>query len=267
MVTYTTITNTIMGKSALGLLIDLHIQDFVPANVAIMYYNYIAISLIVMWAGFASASNESRYTFTTPFFAAFLVWIGWLNAGLDAASYWGIILFCLFLGAIMYINDMNHEKYGTAGPGDKLIALSFMIMCFTASFGFVSSSQLGLFNGQASGTSQNVMCGTAYSCDANGNVDLAVSVTSVKSSGGLWESILDDISILTAIALSILKLVVVVIGSVLFFSVVVLAAYPELATSAQVVAFLAVLNLVIWAIYLSTFFRWFYKPGLGDGHI
>lgn len=256
-----------MGRDAFGLLIDLHIQDFLPVGVARMYYNYISVALLVMWAGFASASNESRYVVSTPFLAAFLVWIGWLNNGAEIASYWGIILFCLFLGAILYVNDMNHEKSGLPGPGDKLIGVAFMIMCFCASFGFVVSPQLGLFNGQASGTSQNVMCGTAYTCDANGNVDLAVSVNSVRSSGGLWESLIDDYNILAGIAISIVKFIIVVVGSILFFSVVVLAAYPELSASPPTLAFLLAMNIVFWGVYVTAFFRWFYKPGLGDGHI
>lgn len=266
---YTVITNSIMGKSPFGLLVDLHLQDFFPAEQAVMYYNYIAVFAIVLWAAFASQSNESRFAFTTPFLAAFFVFIGWLNAGTNAASYWGTIMMCVIFGAFMYVNDMNHEKYGIAGPGDKLFAIAFMIMCFTASFGFVTSSQFDyIFNAApTTGNTQNVMCGSAYTCDSSGNIALDVSVTQVNNVGGFGSNILSDIYILTQVAISMLKMAIVVVGSILFISVVVLAAYPALAASPQTVAFLVIMNVVIWAIYFAAFFRWMYKPGPGEGQI
>lgn len=266
----TIVTASIMGRNPLGLLIDLHIQDFLPADTAVMYYNYIAVVLTVVWAAFASQSNESRYTFTTPLFAALMIWIGWLNAGSSAVSatqYWGSVLLCLVLGAFMYLNDMNHEKYGMPGTGDKLMAVAFMIMCFTAAFGFVASAEFGLFNENSTGATQNKMCGSAYTCDSAGNIDLSSSVTTVSSSGGIVESILSDAYFAVQIAVGALKTAIIVVASVLFFSGVILAAYPALSASPQVVAFLVLMNLVIWAIYYATFFRWYYKPGVGEGQI
>ena len=265
--TNTTISSSIMGKTAFGLLIDLHLQDWFPADQAIMYYNYISIFIIMVWAAFASQSNESRYAFTTPFIAALMVFIGWLQAS-NVTDYWSLIVFCLLLGAFMYLNDMNHEKYGLPGPGDKLLAATFLIMCFSASFGLISSSSFGLFpTDQQTGTSSNVMCGTTYTCDSSGNVALDASVSSVSGTGGLS---LDPISIaytLTMIAVGILKLMIVIAGSVLFFSVVILAAYPALSDSAAAVAFLGIMQLVIWAIYYKAFFNWYYKPMPGTGDI
>ena len=262
---YTVVANSIIGKTSFGLLIDLHLQDYFPADVAIMYYNYIALFIVVVWAAFAGQTNESRYTFTTPFIAAALIWIGWLNAP-DDASYWGSIVLCMLLGAFMYINDMNHEKYGLPGPGQKLLTVAFMIMCFTASMGFVLSSEI-LPNEAPTGSSTNVMCGSAYQCDSNGNLALDVSVTSISSSGGLAEGIISTVTALTDIALALVTMLIVVVGSVLFFSVVLMAAYPVLASSPQAVAFLLVMNVVIWAIYYVGFFNWFYKPTEGTGMV
>lgn len=253
---YTEIASSIIGMNANGLLVDLHIHDFFPAAQAIMYYNYIAIFAILIWAGFAGQSNESRYAFTIPFFSALLVFIGWLRA-YDSASYWATIVFCLLLGAFMYINDMNHEKYGIAGPGDKLFAVAFLILCFSVSMGFVSSNDFNFFPNAATGASQNTMCGSAYSCDSSGNIMLDASVTSVSTSGGLMQDVVSAIAALPAIALGIIKLMVVVVGSVVLFSVVLLAAYPFLSTSPAALAFLAVMQVVIWAIYVTAFYRMF----------
>jgi len=252
---YTVVANTIMGKSSFGLLIDLHIQDFFPVDQAIMYYNYIGIFIILMWAAFAGQTNESRYTFTTPFIAALLVFIGWLRAP-DAVSYWGTIVLCLLLGAFMYINDMNHEKSGLPGPGEKLLTVAFMIMCFTASMGFVLSSQI-IPSAVPIGASQNVMCNKAYQCDAAGNVALDVSVNTVSSSGGLGQNVISAVAALPAIFVSLLMMAITIVASVLFFGVVLMAAYPALAQSPQAVAFLLVMNVVIWAIYFVAIAKWF----------
>ena len=254
--TVATITNSIMGTNSFGLLIDLHLQDYFTASDAIMYYNYIAIFIVMVWAAFAGQSNESRYTFTTPFIAALMVFIGWLHA-YNATDYWGSIVFCLLIGLLMYMNDMNHEKYGIPGPGDKVWTVAFTILCFTAAMGFVSSSAFNFFPDTQEGTSQNIMCGQAYTCDASGNIVLGASVTSVSSSGGLMQDVISAIAALPAIAMAIIKLVVVVAGSVVFFSVVMMAAYPILASSPQSIAFMLLLNVVIWAIYTMAFYRIF----------
>ena len=253
---YTEIASSILGMNANGLLIDLRLHDFFPAAQATMYYNYIAIFAILIWAGFAGNSNESRYAFTIPFFAALLVFIGWLRA-YDPAAYWSTILFCLVLGAFMYINDMNHEKYGVAGPGDKLFAVAFMILCFSVSMGLVSSNEFNFFPNVAAGASQNMMCGTAYSCDSAGNIMLDASVTSVSTSGGLMQDVVSAIAAMPAIAIGIIKLIVVVLGSVVFFSGMILAAYPFLSSSPAALALLAVMQVVIWAIYVTAFYRMF----------
>jgi hypothetical protein len=262
---YTAVFSSIMGKSSFGLLIDLGIQNYVPIDQAIMYYNYIGIFFVVLWAMFASASNESRYTFTTPLMAAVMVWIGWLHA-VDAVQYWGMILMMMLLGALMYMNDMNHEKSGLPGPGDKMITMAVMIMCFTASYGFILSPSFGLFSeaGAQAGSTQNQMCGTAYTCDASGNVVLGASVSQVTSSGGLGLDIVSVGSILLTMMVTGLKMLIIIAASVVLFSVVILAAYPALLDSPQAIAFLAVLNVVIWVVYAMAWFRLTYKP-MGTG--
>ena len=262
---YTTVFSSIMGKSSFGLLIDLGIQNYVPIDQAIMYYNYIGIFFVVLWAMFASQSNESRYAFTTPLMAALMVWIGWLHAT-DAAQYWGSIIMCMLLGAIMYMNDMNHEKSGLPGPGDKMVTIAVMIMCFTAAYGFILSPQFGLFNeeGSQSGATQNLMCGTAYTCDSSGNVALEASVSQITSSGGLGLDVVSVGAILLSMMVTGLKMLIIISASVVLFSVVLVAAYPVLLDSPQSIAFLAILNVVIWVIYAMAWFRLTYKP-MGTG--
>lgn len=266
MVTYTNVFMSIMGKSSFGLLIDLGIQNYVPIDQAIMYYNYIALFFVILWAMFASQSNESRYLFTTPLMAALMIWIGWLHA-VDAAQYWGSIVMLMLLGGILYVNDMNTEKTGKPAPGDKVITIAVMIMCFTASWGFIISPEFGLFSdaGMQSGTTQvNRLCNTAYTCDSAGNVALEASISQISSSGGLTFDVVSVGAILLTMMVSAIKMFIVILGSVAFFSLILLAAYPELMNSPQSIALLALLNLVIWIIYAMAWFRLTYKP-MGTG--
>ena len=264
--TYVTVANSILGADSSGLLINLQLNAVFPPAQAVLYYNYIAIFVIVILAAFASQSNESRYAFTTPLIAALMVFIGWLRAA-DAATYWASIVMCLLLGALMYINDMNHEKFGMGGVGDKWISAAFLLMCFTASMGFVSSSAFNFFPDQNMGATQDVFCNSTYQCDASNNIVLDASVHSVSGTGGIGLDVVDAITALPALAFSALKLLIVIVGSVLFFAPVMLAAYPALAASPAAVGFLALINLVIWAIYAMGIYRAFVKPMPGGGEI
>jgi hypothetical protein len=259
------VASSIMGTNALGMLIPLGIENYFDVNTALMLYNYIAIFAILIWAGFASQFNESRYTFTTPFLGCFFVWIGWIHAP-NAASYWGQLVFLLLLGGLMYANDMNHEKYGLPGPGEKLLTIAFMIMVFTASMGLVLSGNI-LPTITSFGSTQNVMCGSVYTCDSSGQIVLDASVHSVSNAGGLWETATSTGAALGEIAVNIIMTAIVVVGSVLFIGVILCAAYPVLLTSPQALLLIGFLNVIVWVIYFIAFFNWFYKPPIGTGQV
>jgi hypothetical protein len=256
-------TSAIMFKNSLGLLIPLGFENYVDATTAIMYYNYIAVFLIMAVAAFAGQSNETRFTFFIPVFAGLMTFIGWLQAP-DPVSHWGIIVGCILLGALMYINDMNREKYGSAGPGSKLLTIVFMIIVFEASVTLVSTSGLNLFPDLAANggmSQQSLTCdGYGYQCDSSGNIMLSASVSQVANAGG---ANLDVLSIVTWGAhamIGVIVFLIKIVAAVLLFSVVLVAAYPALAASPTAVLFLGVMQLVIWAIYIVTFFNWYFKP-------
>lgn len=268
-VSYVTQSNVINFHSPLGLLIPLGIENFVPATDAIMYYNYIAIGLILAVAAFAGQANETRYTFFVPVFAGLMTFIGWLQAP-DPTSYWGMVIGCILLGALMYINDMNHEKYGLPGPGTKLLTIVFMIIIFEASVTLVSTQGLNIFPdlGNAGRAQQSLTCnGYGYQCDANGQIMLSASVSGISNAGG---SNLDVVSItMWAIQamIGVIIFLIKIVAAVLLFSGVLIAAYPALASSPQALLFLGILQVVIWAIYSVAFFNWFYKPSFETAQV
>lgn len=260
---YVTQTNIITFTNALGLMIPLGLENYVPVADAIMYYNYIAVFAIMMIAAFAGQTNESRFTFFVPIFAGLMVFIGWLHAP-DPVSYYGMIIGCILLGALMYINDMNHEKYGLPGPDTKLLTIVFMIIVFEASVTLMSTSGLNIFPEVGnSGQSQQSLTynGYGYSCDANGNIMLGASVQTINNQGGTG---LDVLSIgLWAIQamISAITFLIKIVAAILLFSVVLVAAYPALGASPQAMLFLGIMQLVIWAIYTVAFINWYFKPG------
>jgi hypothetical protein len=263
-------TNVLTIHNALGLLIPLGIEHFVPAADAVMYYNYIAIFGILTVAAVAGQSNESRFTFFVPIFAGLMVFIGWLHAP-DPTSYFGMIVGCILLGALMYINDMNHEKYGLPGPGTKLLTIVFMIIVFEASVTLMSTAGLNLFpelSGDVGQSQSTLTCGTyGYTCDSAGNPMLEATVTSLNGIGG---GAMDIVSIgMWAIQamVGVFQFLIKILWAIVLFSSVLVAAYPALAASPQAMLFLGIMQFVIWAIYAVAMFNWLYKPSFETAQV
>jgi hypothetical protein len=260
---YVNTFSSIMGRDNSGLLINLHIQDFTDATTAITYYNYIAALILIVWGTYATSQNEGKFAFTTPLLAGVLVWFGWLNAGASSTMYWGQILLCLVLGAVMVLNEANH-RFSPPVPGDKVITIAVFFLCMTTAIGFVGSPQLGLFNTVGSvGATANPMCGGAYQCDANGNIDMGASVSSISNAGGANMDVVSSVMASAAWFVAAIKLLLAVLGAVVLIGPFLLIAYPFLNASPQVVAFLYLLNGAIVLTYLFAIIRIFVKPSPG----
>jgi hypothetical protein len=234
-----------------------------------MYYNYIAIGLILLIAGFAGQTNESRFTFFVPVFAGLMVFVGWLHAP-DPVSYYGMVIGCMLIGAIMYVNDMNHEKYGLPGPGTKLLTIVMMIIVFEASVTLMSTSGFNLFPeiGNTGQAQQSLTCnGYGYTCDANGQIMLGASVQTINSQGGTAGDIASVAMWAVNVALAMIGFIIKVVAAILLFSVVLVAAYPALGASPQAMLILGVMQLVIWAIYVVTFMNWYFKPSFETAQV
>jgi hypothetical protein len=255
-------TNSIITHSPLGMLIPLGIENWVPATTAIMYYGYISIFILVVLATFSGMSNESRFLVMVPYTAAGLVFVGWLQAP-NAAGYWGSIIGCCLFGTLLYINDMNREKYGTSGPGTKVLSVAIMIIVFEAAVVMMANPTFSPFpDTTISGQSQSSLTcsGYGYSCDSNGQIDLSASVSTVTSSGG---ANLDIISIgiwLAGMGVAMIKFLILILAAVFLFSGVLLATYPVLAASPQAIIVLGIMQLAIWVIYMVAWVNWTMKP-------
>jgi len=262
-VTYSTQTSSLLTHSPLGLLIPLGIENWVPAADAIMYYNYIGMFCLVGIAAFSGMSNESRFLIIVPFTAAALVYIGWLQAP-NPTSYWGMVIALILLGCILFVNDMNREKYGSAGPGTKIVSIAVMIIVFEASVVLMSNPAFSPFptslETSAAGDGTILCNGYGYTCDSNGNIDLSASVSTVTSVGGTGLDAASLIMWAGQVAFAMLNFIILLLGAVFLFSGVLIAAYPVLATSPQALLILGVMQIVIWVIYVIAWFNWTFKP-------
>jgi hypothetical protein len=256
-------TNVITGMNPLGLMIPLGIENWVPAADAIMYYNYIALGLILLIAGFAGQTNESRFTFFVPIFAGLMVFVGWLHAP-DPASYFGMVIGCLLLGAMMYMNDMNHEKYGLPGPGTKLLTIVMLIIVFEASVTLMSTSGLNIFpelGGDVGQHQSDRFCNTyGYSCDANGNMMLEASITPMNNMGGAGLDVASIVMWAVSAMVGAFLFLIKILWAIVAFSTVLVAAYPALGASPQAMLILGIMQIVIWAVYAVYIFNILYKP-------
>lgn len=263
-VEYSTQTSSLMTHSPLGLLIPLGIENVVPATEAIMYYNYIGMFCLVGLAAFSGMSNQSRFMVMVPFAAAALIFIGWLQAP-NPTSYWGMVIALVLFGCLLFVNDMNREKYGAGKPGTKIITIAIMIIVFESCMVLMSNPAFSPFPTEmdvSASASGNQMCngGNGYSCDSNGNVDLSASVSTLTSVGG---TTLDAVSIVTwstGMIIAMANFIILILGAVFLFGPMMIAAYPVLASSPQALLILGIMQLVIWVIYLVAWFNWMFKP-------
>jgi hypothetical protein len=262
-VTYSTQTSSLLTHSPLGLLIPLGIENWVPAADAIMYYNYIGMFCLVGIAAFSGMSNESRFLIIVPFTAAALVYVGWLQAP-NPTSYWGMVIALILLGCILFVNDMNREKYGSAGPGTKIVSIAVMIIVFEASVVLMSNPAFSPFptslETSASGDGTILCSGYGYTCDSAGNIDLSASVSTVTSVGGTGLEAASLIMWAGQVAFAMLNFMILLLGAVFLFSGMLIAAYPVLATSPQALLILGIMQIVIWIVYVIAWFNWTFKP-------
>jgi hypothetical protein len=262
-VTYSTQTSSLLTHSPLGLLIPLGIENWVPAADAIMYYNYIGMFCLVGIAAFSGMSNESRFLIIVPFTAAALVYVGWLQAP-NPTSYWGMVIALILLGCILFVNDMNREKYGSAGPGTKIVSIAVMIIVFEASVVLMSNPAFSPFptslETSASGDGTILCSGYGYTCDSAGNIDLSASVSTVTSVGGTGLDAASLIMWAGQVAFAMLNFIILLLGAVFLFSGMLIAAYPVLATSPQALLILGIMQIVIWIVYVIAWFNWTFKP-------
>lgn len=255
MVYYVSAAASVMMKGPTGILIPLGIEQFLPIETALIMYNFISLGFIFFIAAMSGSRSESRFCVVVPIITGMFMYIGWLNAP-NPAKAWAITIIAGLLGVAIYMNEMNHEKYGIGGPGSKLMNLVFFLIIFQAAFGLISNYNLiEMENTQPIPD----VCNVGYNCDEYRNIDLSNSVTQYNESTGILSSVFNALTQLPTVVLQIIIFMINILAFVTFFPFMVGATlngiFPGISTNVYYLAFAGVMNLAIWAIYVK---------GIGD---
>jgi hypothetical protein len=250
MSTFVTVAGSVLMNGPTGYLVSLGLENVLDSGTAQMMYNYVALSIIFFIAAFAGSRNEARFCITVPVFAGVFLWFGWLRSPQPLQSL-AVIVICGLLGVMIYMNEVNHEKYGVKGPGSKLMNIVLFIILFQAALGFTNA--LNLFaagpsqvpTGQCSIGNQSI----GATCDAYGNIQLS-SVSSISSSGGLLSQIVSVASALPTMILTLITFMiqigVAIIGAPFIIAATMEGLWPGISTNTAYVAFMVVIGGVFY---------------------
>jgi len=258
---------SVMMNGPTGILISLGIEYVVGMTLAMayMYYNYISVAIIFFIAAMAGARSESRFLIILPLLTAMFFSIGWIHTT-NQMGFLVLLSIVFALGIFSYMNDVNHEKYGVGGPGAKIFNIVLYIIILQVALGFASGVSYLAVGDTISQPIPNA-CTVGYKCDSFGNIQLSQSMDIVSDSGGLMGSVTSLLNTFGMLAISLLKFVVTMIGSVLLFSVIANSIanglVPGIASNGIWIAFLAMMQVGIWIVYLLAIFTWYFKPQEG----
>jgi hypothetical protein len=265
---YITVAGSVLMNGPTGYLVSLGLENILDSGTATMMYNYLALSVIFFIAAFAGSRNEARFCITIPIFSGIFLLFGWLHAPNPVQSF-AVIIICGLLGVMIYMAEVNRERYGVKGPGSRLMNIVLFIILFQAALGFTNS--LNLF---AAGPSQvpTGMCSignqsTGATCDAYGNLQLS-SVSSVSSSGGLLDQI---VSVAAALPTMILTLIVfmiqmgaAIIGAPFLINATVDGLWPGISANVAYIAFMVLVGAIFYFCDVMFLISLVVKPFPGE---
>lgn len=237
-----------------GVLVSLGIES-VLTNLAQITFWYNLFAIFTMMCIFVVASQrDARFlSILLPVWAGIEMYFGWLKYP-DQAVGFGIIVVCTMIAIMTYMQETVHERFGIAGPGNKVIKIFTFLIILQCVVVFVNSSQI--FPSDV----PNLAASNAQYT----NIDLQTQMTGITNSGGILNQIVDLATAATQIALASLVLLGKCLLSIALFSVVLAQVFPWIVQAGAIgIAFLVVMQFAIWIMYLLFIFTMFYRPS-GD---
>ena len=236
-----------------GILVPLGLEQVIPLQTALMFYNWIAIMLLFFIMSMASQRNMRFFVIIVPMIAALFAYFGWLNSTNDA-QVWGFIGLTALISVAIYMKDSNKEKWGTAGPGNPMLNLVFFMILLQSAVGVVNTT--GIWDQNMAATPSQYQ-----------NVDLSEQMGGISNTGGLLEGAIATAVQLLEMSIMILKMIISIILTVAAFSVTLLIIFPFLAGNVYILAALGAIQVIIWLLYAWFFFTIIYKPMPEGGYI
>jgi hypothetical protein len=190
------------------------------------------------------------------------MFFGWLQApdvngpGSGAATSFALIVVLVMLGIMMYMQETIHERFGIAGPGNKVIKIFVFMIILQCCVVFVNSGSIFPPTTQPISASS-----TQYT-----NIVLSNEVAKVSGSGGIFAQVVDIVSLGAQVAFASLRLLLELIMAIGVFAYVLVQIFPWIAEAGIIGwSFLIVMQFAIWTMYLIFIFTIFYKPGPDPG--
>jgi uncharacterized integral membrane protein len=206
------------AKGPLNLLVPLGIeQTGIPAATAIWWYNIISMGTILFVAAAASERTTRFFNILVPVLAGLFIWMGWMqpNSPLQTS---GIIIGVILLAVMSYMKGSLREGWGIGGPGGTLMNLAAYLILLQCIIGVVNG--MGIFTQPAAPTPAEWQQST-----------LSTSVTEMTNSGGLMQDLISYGSLFVTMAIGAIKMIMLIIQSILFFSTVVMQLVPGITAS------------------------------------
>jgi len=245
---------TLFGGPA-GVLISLGIESIITdLTLVTQYYNYFALFTIMLLGVVAGQRDAKFISILLPLWAGFCMFAGWLKYP-DMGTGFGILVVCTAIAIMTYMQETVHEKFGIAGPGNKIIKIFMFLIILQCVVVFVNTAHIFPMEGPIAASSQ------AYT-----NIQLQSQFGTINSAGGLNLPVVDILIIATQMALATLKLMVQCLIGIAAFSIILSQIFPWIVDAGAIgIAFLVVVQFAIWSMYLLFAFTLFYKPSLDPG--
>lgn len=238
-----------------GVLISLGIEQVINnLTLVTQYYNYFSLFSIMILAVVSGQRDAKFISILLPIWAGFCMFAGWLKYP-DPGTGFGILVVCCAIGIMTYMQETVHEKFGIAGPGNKIIKIFMFLIILQCVVVFVNSAHIFPTLGPV-----------APSESKYANINLDTQFSTINAAGGLTNPVVDILAIGLQMATAILMLMMKCLISITLFSAVLAEVFPWIVQAGTIgVAFLVVVQFAIWMMYLLFIFTLFYKPSPDPG--
>ena len=239
-----------------GVLLSLGVENVLGNLTQITFiYDMFALFTIFILAIAASQRDTKFMGLLIPLWAGFCMYAGWLKYPNQGTGF-GILVVCTMLAIMTYMQETVHERFGIAGPGNKIIKIFTFLIVLQCVVVFVNSAAIFPLDVQPIASSN-----AQYS-----NIDLTKEITNATNSGGLLAAIVDIATASLQIAITALLLMGKCLLSIALFAVVLAQVFPWIVQAGAIgIAFLIVMQFAIWTMYIIFIFSTFYRPGPDPG--
>jgi hypothetical protein len=156
-----------------------------------------------------------------------------------------------------YMQETVHERFGIAGPGNRVVKIFMFLIILQCVVVFVNQSAIF--------PAENLPVAPSNS-QQYANIDLNTDMQQVNSAGGITKSVVDLPSIAVQTAISSGILLIKCLISIAMFSLIISQVFPWIVMAGPIgLGFLVVMQFAIWGMYLLFIFTLFYKPSLDPG--